>query len=366
MKFKTRVEDFAVKLGLVQGISERRATMPVLSHVLLGVAKNRIEISATDLETTMSTWSTAEVLKEGSLAVPARKLYEIVKELEGGDIEVEEIGNHWIEIRASSAVFKIAGLPSDDFPIIPELHSDHLFSVESSLLEEMISKTIFAVSPDELRRNLAGIYFEEAGSKSLRLVSTDGHRLSLVEKNIDSRVKFEKGFVVPKKGVAELRKVLKLTDKVRIGVGDSFFMAEGEDIVLIARLIDADFPDYRQVTPEVTKATLTLKKGEFLSALKRVSILSSEKTRSVKFVIGKDGMTLISISPEVGEAKEKVQVEYSGDPMELGFNSRYLMDVLEVISEEKVQMGLIDELSPAVLRPEGDEIYLSVIMPMRV
>jgi DNA polymerase-3 subunit beta len=143
-------------------------------------------------------------------------------------------------------------------------------------------------------------------------------------------------------------------------------MAEGEDIVLIARLIDADFPDYRQVTPEVTKATLTLKKGEFLSALKRVSILSSEKTRSVKFVIGKDGMTLISISPEVGEAKEKVQVEYSGDPMELGFNSRYLMDVLEVISEEKVQMGLIDELSPAVLRPEGDEIYLSVIMPMRV
>lgn len=366
MKFKTRVEDFAVKLGLVQGISERRATMPVLSHVLLNVAKNRIGISATDLETTMSTWSTAEVLKEGALAVPARKLYEIIKELEGGDIEVEEIGNHWIEIRTSSAVFKIAGLPSDDFPIIPELHSDHLFSVESSLLEEMISKTIFAVSPDELRRNLAGIYFEEAGSKSLRLVATDGHRLSLVEKNIDSRVKFEKGFVVPKKGVAELRKVLKLTDKVRIGVGDSFFMAEGEDIVLVARLIDADFPDYKQVTPEVTKATLTLKKGEFLSALKRVSILSSEKTRSVKFVIDKDGMTLISVSPEVGEAKEKVSVEYSGEPMELGFNSRYLMDVLEVVAEEKVQMGLIDELSPAVLRPEGEEVYLSVIMPMRV
>jgi DNA polymerase-3 subunit beta len=366
MKFKTRAEDFSLKLGLVQGISERRATMPVLSHVLLNVNKNRIGISATDLETTMSTWSPAEVSETGSIAVPARKLYEIVKELETGEIEVEEIGNHWVELRASSSVFKIAGLPSEDFPIIPELHSDNLFSVESALLEEMISKTIFAVSPDELRRNLAGIFFEEAGGKSLRLVATDGHRLSLVEKNIDSRVKFGKGFVVPKKGVAELRKVLKLSDKVRIGAGDNFFMAEGEDIILIARLIDADFPDYRQVTPEVTKATLTLDRSEFLKALKRVSILSSEKTRSVKFIISKGGMTLISVSPEVGEAKETVPLDYSGDPIELGFNARYLMDVLEVITGEKVQIGLIDELSPAVLKPEGDEVYLSVIMPMRV
>lgn len=366
MKFKTRAEDFSLKLGLVQGISERRATMPVLSHVLLNVNKSRIGISATDLETTMCTWSSAEVSKAGSIAVPARKLYEIVKELETGEIEVEEIGNHWVEIRASSAEFKIAGLPSEDFPIIPELHSENLFSVESALLDEMISKTIFAVSPDELRRNLAGIFFEEAGGKSLRLVATDGHRLSLVEKNIDSRVKFRKGFVVPKKGVAELRKVLKLSDKVRIGAGDNFFMAEGEDIILIARLIDADFPDYRQVTPEVTKATLTLDRSEFLKALKRVSILSSEKTRSVKFIINKDGMTLISVSPEVGEAKETVPLDYSGEPIELGFNARYLMDVLEVITGERVQIGLIDELSPAVLRPEGDEIYLSVIMPMRV
>lgn len=366
MKFKTQVEDFSLKLGLVQGISERRATMPVLSHVLISADKNRIEISATDLETTMSTWSNAEVSKGGSLAIPARKLYEIVKELESGEIEVEEIGNHWVEIRASSAVFKLAGLPSEDFPIIPELHSDNLFSVQSSLLEEMISKTIFAVSPDELRRNLAGIYFEEAGSKSLRLVATDGHRLSLAEKNIDSRVKFDKGFVVPKKGVAELRKVLKLSDKVRIGAGDNFFMAEGEDIILIARLIDADFPDYKQVTPEVTKVTLTLGKNELLSALKRVSILSSEKTRSVKFSISREGMTLISVSPEVGEARELVPLDYSGDPIELGFNARYLMDVLEAITQDKLQIGLIDELSPAVLKPEGDEVYLSVIMPMRV
>lgn len=366
MKFKTQVEDFSLKLGLVQGISERRATMPVLSHVLVTLKNNKIEISATDLETTMSTWCDAEIQKEGSLAIPARKLYEIIKELPDGQIEIEEIGNHWVEIRSSSANFKIAGLPSEDFPIIPELHSDNLFSVESFLIEDMISKTIFAVSPDELRRNLAGIYFEESSDKNLRLVATDGHRLSLVEKNIDGGVKFDKGFVVPKKGVAELRKVLRLSETVKIGVGDNFFMAEGENIVLIARLIDADFPDYKQVTPEVTKVTISIGKDELLSALKRVSILSSEKTRSVKLNIENGVMTLVSISPEFGEAKEAIKLDYAGEPAELGFNARYLMDVLEAITQEKVQIGLIDELSPAVIKPDDDEVYMSVIMPMRV
>ncbi len=366
MKFKTQVQDFSLKLGLVQGISERRATMPVLSHVLVTLKNSKIEISATDLETTMSTWCEAQVEKEGSLAIPARKLFEIVKELPDGEIEVEEIGNHWVEIRSSSANFKIAGLPSEDFPIVPELHSENLFSVESFLIEDMISKTIFAVSPDELRRNLAGIYFEESGEKNLRLVSTDGHRLSLVEKKIDGGVKFDKGFVVPKKGVAELRKVLRLSETVRIGVGDNFFMAEGENIVLIARLIDADFPDYKQVTPEVTKVTISIGRDELLSALKRVSILSSEKTRSVKLNIEKGAMTLISVSPEFGEAKESITLDYDGEPVELGFNARYLMDVLEAITQEKVQIGLIDELSPAVIRPDDTEIYMSVIMPMRV
>lgn len=366
MKFKTQVQDFSLKLGLVQGISERRATMPVLSHVLVTLKDNKIEISATDLETTMSTWCDAEVEKDGSLAIPARKLYEIVKELPDGQIEIEEIGNHWVEIRSSSANFKIAGLPSEDFPIIPELHSDNLFSVESFLIEDMISKTIFAVSPDELRRNLAGIYFEESTDKNLRLVATDGHRLSLVEKKIDGGVKFDKGFVVPKKGVAELRKVLRLSETVKIGVGDNFFMAEGENIVLIARLIDADFPDYKQVTPEVTKVTISIGKDELLSALKRVSILSSEKTRSVKLNIENGSMTLASVSPEFGEAKETLSLDYSGEPAELGFNARYLMDVLEAITQEKVTIGLIDELSPAVIKPADDEVYMSVIMPMRV
>jgi DNA polymerase-3 subunit beta len=367
MKFSIESIRFAERLGFVQGIAERRATMPILSHVLILASKGKIKISATDLETTIITWCDApNITKEGSLALPARKLYEIIKELPQGEIEVEEIGNHWLEIRSPSATFKIAGLPSEDFPLIPKLSLDNLFSVESRVIDDMITKTLFAVSPDELRRNLAGIYFEKMGKQSLRLVATDGHRLSLVEKDLGTDVKLEKNFVVPKKGVAELKKMLKLSDNVSIGCGKNDFIAAGDGFNLVVKLIDAEFPDYKQVIPEVTKVTLQVKQSEFLSALRRVSILSAERTKSVKMKIENDRMILVSVSPEIGEAKESITIDFRGDSIELGFNSRYLMDALEVINEDTVQMGITDELSPAVIKPVGEEVYISVIMPMRV
>jgi DNA polymerase-3 subunit beta len=366
MKFSIPAIKLSERLGIIQGITERRATMPVLSHVLVSASQGKIELSATDLETTMSAWCSADVGKEGALTIPARKLYEIVKELPHGEIEVEEIGNHWVQLKTPSAIFKIAGLPSEDFPIIPQISSDALFSVESSMIDDMITKTIFAVSPDELRRNLAGIYFEKIGRESLRLVATDGHRLSFIEKNIACDVKLPRSVVVPKKGVAELRKIVKLAKNVRIGCGKNFFMAEGDGIILTTRLIDAEFPDYKQVIPEVTKNNFLVARTEFLSALRRVSILSSEKTKSVKMSINSDKMTLVSVHPEVGEAKEEVPIEFSGNFIEIGFNARYLMDVLEVMSEEKVLVGINDELSPTVIKPVGEEAYISVIMPMRV
>jgi DNA polymerase-3 subunit beta len=366
MKFKVEAINLSEKLGLIQGIAERRATMPVLSHVLVSSSRDKLELSVTDLETAMSASCSAAVLKEGSLAIPARKLYEIVKELPQGEIEFEDIGNHWIQLRTHSASFKIAGLPSEDFPAIPDLSSEHLFSVESSVIDDMITKTIFAVSPDDLRRNLAGIYFQKPGKHNLRLVATDGHRLSFVERDIKSEVKLGRGVVVPKKGVAELRKIVKIAENISIGFGKNFFIAEGDGTILIVRLIDAEFPDYNQVIPEVTKSSFHVKQGDFLSALRRVSILSSDKTKSVKVTVSKGEMTLVSVSPELGEAKEVVPIEFAGDSIELGFNARYLMDVLEVISEETVQMGITDELSPAVIKPVGERVYISVIMPMRV
>lgn len=368
MKFRVEAIKLAERLGLIQGIAERRATMPILSHVLVIASDGKIKLTATDLETTMTTWCEGNVLKEGGLTLPARKLYEIVKELPlQGEIEIEEIGNHWTQIRSQSATFKIAGLPAEDFPSIPQLPLDNLFQIESRVLDDIIGKTIFAVSPDDLRRNLSGIYFEKRDGRTLRLVATDGHRLSLAEKGIEDDIKLKKGVVVPKKGVSELRKMVKLDESVRIGCGKTDFVAQSSGISLVVRLIDAEFPDYRQVIPENTKITFHVKRDEFLSALRRVSILSAERTKSIKMSIASGKMTLASVSPELGEAKEVVPIDYTGDPLELGFNAKYLMDVLEVVGGDTVQLGIIDELSPVVIKPVGEEeIYISVIMPMRV
>ena len=368
MKFRVEAIKLAERLGLIQGIAERRATMPILSHVLVSASGGKIKLTATDLETTMTTWCDVSILKDGSITLPARKLYEIVKELPlQGEIDIEEIGNHWTQIKAQSAIFKIAGLPAEDFPSIPQLPSDNLFRVESRVLDDMIGKTIFAVSPDDLRRNLSGIYFEKKEGRTLRLVATDGHRLSLVEKGIEDDIKLKRGVVVPKKGVMELRKMVKLDEDVKIGCGKTDFIACSSGISLIVRLIDAEFPDYRQVVPQNTKVTVHVKREEFLSALRRVSILSVERTRSVKMSVESGKMTLASVSPELGEAKEVVPIDFTGDYLELGFNARYLMDVLEVISGDVIQLGITDELSPVVIKPVGEEeVYISVIMPMRV
>lgn len=366
MKFKINSNAFADKLNLVQGIAEKRATMPILSHVLLNVEKGKIRISATDLETTMSLWCDADVEKESSLAIPSRKLFEIVKELPDVEMELEEIGNNWVEIKTSTASFKIAGLSAEDFPTIPEVPTSNLFSINSNTLENMISRTIFSVSPDELRRNLSGIFFEKTGEKNLRLIATDGHRLSYIDYESEDNLGFSKNVLVPKKAVSELRKLLRFSENILIGAESNFFISKVDDIVLYSRLIDADFPDYRQVTPDSTKHKFKVSTSHLLSALKRVSIFSSEKTKSVKVKLDSNELILISVSPEVGEAKESIMIEYSGDPFEIGFNSRYVMDVLEAIGESVAIFGVSDELSPAMIRPESGDHYVNVIMPMRV
>lgn len=366
MKFKVNANAFAEKLNLVQGIAEKRATMPILSHVLLNVEKGKIRISATDLETTMSLWCDAEVEKESSLAIPSRKLFEIVKELPDVDMELEDIGKNWVEIKTSNASFKIAGLSAEDFPTIPDVPTQNLFSIDSNTLENMISKTIFSVSPDELRRNLSGIFFEKNGDKALRLIATDGHRLSYIDHESEGELGLSKNVLVPKKAVSELRKLLRFSEIILIGAEANFFISKVDDTVLYSRLIDADFPDYRQVTPDSTKHRFKVNTSHLLSALKRVSIFSSEKTKSVKVKLGSNELSLISVSPEEGEGNESIMIEYQGEPFEIGFNSRYIMDVLEASGEAVVVFGVSDELSPAVIRPESGDHYVNVIMPMRV
>lgn len=354
------------KLGLVQGISERRATLPILSHVLITAKPGSVELRATDLETTITTSFEASVEGEGSVAIPARKAFEIVKELPPGTVELEVMNNHWVEIKSSSSTFKIAGLPGEDFPEAGEVSTEGTFTLKCAELEEMIAKTMYAATLDELRRNLSGIYFEQSGPTTLRLVATDGHRLSLADVNTGGEFEMGSSFLVPKKGVGELRKLLRLGEEVRINAGAQSFVAEVDGVVLVVKLIDAEFPNYKQVIPEKTAHSFNVGREELLGALRRVSLMSSEKTKGIKLNIGGGALVLSSVSPEVGEAREEMPADFEGTPVEVGFNSRYLMDILESSDADTFIFGLTDEMNPSVLRPLGDDGFVAVVMPMRI
>ena len=366
MKFSVDRQKLLEKLTLVQGIAERRTTMPILSTVLITCTKHAIKITATDLETTLTTWIDANIERESSVAVPVHKLFEILRELSDGHIKIEKVKNNWIELTTKSGNYKIAGLPGEDFPVVPETTTNNLFAMESSLLDNLISKTIYCVSSDDMRRNLSGIYFEKSGQNSLRLVATDGHRLSLVEDFLSGNISLSSGILVSRKAVSELRKILKQGESVQVGCEGNFFVTVGEDVNLFSRLIDADFPDYRQVIPKSTEFQMELDKNMFLSALKRVCVFSSEKTKSVKITFGKNLITLTSVSPEVGEAREAFEVDYIGETREIGFNGKYLMDSLEVVDQDDVSFGFSDELSPTLLKPKDKKNYVCVVMPMRI
>ena len=358
--------EFSDILSLIQGVSERRATMPILSHVLLSTEKSRIKIVATDLETTIEAWCNAEVRTHGSIAVPSKKLFEIIREIPRGDINLKLIDNNWIHITNQKASFKIAGLAAADYPAIPEQDLSGATEIDTALLDEMISKTIFAIASDDLRRNLAGLYLEPCENNTIRIVGTDGHRLSFVENSFENNQMLQKGIIIPRKGVTELKKLLRNSEKVGINILNNFLVATFSSCNLFIRLIEQDYPDYKQVIPKESRVSITLKREEFLTALKRVSVFSSEKTRSVKLILDKSKLDLIAVTPEVGEATEELEIEYNGDRLELGFNSSYIIDVMDAIGENEVLLNVTDELSPALIRPNSSENYVSVIMPMRV
>ncbi len=383
MKFSVEKQVFLEKIALVYGIAEKKTTMPILSTLLLTSSKDQVKITATDLETTISTWMDAEVEKESSIAVPAHTLFDIVKGPQippNGNITVEEIGNSWVHlVTDSGGDYKIAGLPASDYPDIPDVSKSGLFEIDPDLLEDMISKTIYCVSSDDMRRNLSGICFEKSGENNLRLVATDGHRLSRIEKTLSANISIST-VLVPRKGLSELIKVLKSIsskkqenkdtstqgDTVQIGCEKKFFVVAGEDVLLFSRLIDAEFPDYKQVIPDETEFEVEVDRISLLNSLKGVGVLSSERTRNMKTIFDDNVLTIASSSPEVGEGKETIQVNYTGSRKEIGFSGSYLVDCLSAIDQDKVFIRFTDELSPVLLKPKDKDDYLCIVMPMRI
>lgn len=372
MEFKIGRETFLKGLQRIQGIVEKRNTMPILSNVLLDATNDRLEITATDLEVGMKSFYPAEVVKKGKITVAAKKLFEIIRELPEEEIRFSTKENDWVEIRCGKANFNIIGLSSEEFPYFPNFNENNFIRVESRILRDMVEKTSFAICHDETKYNLNGIFVkavDEEGELKLKMVATDGHRLALAERQLQGSTSNElsKGVIFPKKGIFEIRKMAEEeSSELLLGFIDNSAVIKKEDTVVVMRLVDGEFPDYTRVIPASNDRTVFIDRSQFLHSLKRMAILSSDKSKGVKLELEPGLLHISSSNPELGEAMEDMEVEYGAAPLTIGFNARYLLDVLTVLDEERIRLLLKDELSPAIIMGEASKEFLSVVMPMRL
>lgn len=377
MNFDIDKREFLKGLSLMQAVAGRKTTLPILSHILLEWEKSSLYLTGTDLETGIREELTAKIHQKGKASVSAKKLYEIVRELPEETTHIEKKDNQWITLQCGKSIFNLAGLDPEEFPSLPTYQEENFSTVSSRLIREMIEKTVFAASNEESRYHLNGVLFAETkqgGRELLRMVATDGHRLSLVDReNQKIHGIEEKGIILPKKGVLEIKKIIGDQDaEEEIGIyfnATHGFFKIGKSMTVI-RLIDGEFPEYEQVVPKGNDKKLLMAKERMYSSLKRVSTMASERMEGVKLSLKENSLEMSSTHQDFGDAKEEVEVVYEGPPLQVGFNARYLIEALNVIDAEEVLMELKDEGSPGILRPSPSPSGLSnqfcIIMPMRL
>ena len=359
-------------LAHVQSVVERRNTIPILSNVLLEAGQGSLALTATDLDLAVMEKLAAKVAKGGASTVPAHTLYDIVRKLpDGAEVEISYAANEQrLALRAGRSAFHLSCLPKEDFPVMNAGELPHGFTLGAAELKRLIDKTRFAISTEETRYYLNGIYVHAAstgGVPVLRAVATDGHRLARVESPLPEGAVGMPGIIIPRKTVSELRKLIDVsTGTVQIALSDTKVRFAFDDVVLVSKLIDGTFPDYERVIPVGNDKILEVDGKSFAAAVDRVSTISTEKSRAVKLALDKDRLVLSASSPEQGSASEEISVAYANGAMEIGFNSRYLLDITSQIEGENARFALADAASPTLVRDGSDESALYVLMPMRV
>ncbi len=368
MEIRARREDFLSALSRTQGTVERRNTMPILANVLIETHTNRIRVTATDLEVGVRASLNGEIVTSGRVTVDARKLYEIVRELSEEMIELQRLENDRVEIRSGKSVFKMVGLDAQEFPVFAQSAEGDRKECPAQVLKEMIDKTIFSVSTDETRSNLNGALLHESGDNTVRMVTTDGHRLSLVQREIGP-LGIQKGVIIPRKGLGEIRRLLEDSGEatVSLGLTENMVFVWYGDVEMSIRLIDGEFPDYDKVIPSDQTSEANVAQSNLFRALRRVSLLSSDRYRGVRVELKGGGMFISANNPDLGEAAEELEVDYQGARLSIGYNAQYLLDILGVLEhDDKVTLAVKDDQSPTVLKRNGDESLLYVVMPMRI
>lgn len=365
MEFRIQKSEFLRGLRVAQSIADRKSTMPMLANVLLRTSgKSKLMVAATDLNVSVTADLKATVKGEGGLTLGAKALYDIVANMPGDEITLKKADNNWAEISSAKVNYRLVGMPDRDFPRITDHREAEFAEVDAVGLREMIDRTLFSVSNDETRFHLNGILLESDG-KLARMVSTDGHRLSKVERNLNGAPKLTAGIIIPKKGVVELKKVIDGATKASLAIKTPHLFVTADDVTLAVKLIDSQFPPYQQVIPAQHNRTLVIDRHLLLDSLKRAQLMSSE-TRGVRFSAMDGRLVVTSDNPDIGEVREELEAQLTGDDVSVGFNPKYVIDLLSQMASDQVELQLNGELDPGVFRPVGGDEYLGVVMPMRI
>ncbi len=353
-----------IEVSKVIGATERKATMPILSNILLKADKGTLTIVGTDLEVTIISNINCNILSDGQVSIPAKKFYDYIRELPDRDINIKK-EDGFIDIRTGKISGRLKVLQAEDFPRIDEYKGNYT-KVSYEKLMKMIDKTIYATSIDEVKYSLNGVYVEKVAD-SLKCIATDSHRLAMYEdEEITTIEGLTKGIIIPRKGLYEIKKI-GIENEVNIAVekNKNFIVKIGNTIVQI-RLLDYDFPDYKSVIPIETKINIKLKKDTLISAVKRAQSIYQEKISRVVLNIDKNLIVVESNEPDIGEVKEEIEIDYKGDQLKIGFNGKYLLDCLNSIDGEFVSMGFNNEQSASMFYGDDNKKHLNLIMPMRM
>jgi DNA polymerase-3 subunit beta len=375
MEFVVSKREFVKGLARVQNVADKKAAMPILTNVLVVADGTGLRLAATDLTLSVSSTVAADVRKGGSVALPAKSVFDMAKALPEGEISVVVGPNFSTRVTGGKRRFELVGMPGDDFPALPSPGKTELRDVPIDAMAELIALTSFSMSTDDTRPHLAGALIESDGSV-LRMVTTDGHRLSKGEKRVASAAKGSMSLLVPAKGIHELKRLLDeakgekrdgdTPPMVAIGQAGSNVFLRREGTLMAVKLVEASFPAYQQVIPQSSDRSARVSRSGLLDALRAVSLVSSDRTSGVKLQFTASKLTISSENPDVGAGTDEIDADLSGEPLTIGFNSRYLIDVLGALTTDEVVLEMSGELDPGVIRPANNDEFVGVIMPMRI
>ncbi len=362
MKAKILKNDLVKNIQNVQNVISSRTSLPILSNVLIESEKNGLKLTGTDLDIGISSAFTSEIEEEGSVTIPAKRFNDIVRELPDGDVLITTMKNNSMTIKCGKCFFKILGLPKEDFPKLPEFDTKSHITISQGTLKTMLSMTHFSMSHDENRYVLNGALFLFKTNR-LIIVTTDGKRLSFVKKDIGTLAQ-NKSVIVPSKTIHELNRVLKDEGEVKITFSENQIKFDLDNITLISRLIEGEFPNYEQVIPKETKEKIVVDRSQFLLGAKRAALLTTQDSQSIKIDVLKNRMIISKANPNIGETKEDIEVGYKGHDITVGFNPNYLMEALKVMPKDEIELELSGPDKPAVIRI--DDWYVYLVLPMQL